>query len=95
VITFRPNCNTTYYYAIRAFDIYGNGSDVRGDSNTTTNVTTTTTTTTTNGQRSKFRSENKSGSKTVNSSEAAKEVLGATESAKVNNGGNANPTTPS
>lgn len=31
-----PNCNTNYYYAIRAFDAYGNGSGVVGDSNTTT-----------------------------------------------------------
>jgi|WetSurMetagenome_2_1015567.scaffolds.fasta_scaffold18950_2 hypothetical protein len=31
-----PNCNTSYYYAIRAFDTFGNGSDLRGDSNVTT-----------------------------------------------------------
>jgi hypothetical protein len=33
-----PNCGTTYYYAIRAFDIYGNGSDLRGDSTSSTTV---------------------------------------------------------
>lgn len=33
-----PNCTTTYYFAIRAFDVYGNGSDVVGDSSTTTTV---------------------------------------------------------
>lgn len=37
-----PNCSTSYYYAIRAFDAYGNGSGVTGDQNiTTTNPTTT------------------------------------------------------
>lgn len=37
-----PNCDTTYYYVIRAFDVYGNGSDVGGDSNVTiTNITST------------------------------------------------------
>lgn len=33
-----PNCGTTYYYAIRAFDAYGNASDPNGDSSTTTTV---------------------------------------------------------
>jgi hypothetical protein len=31
-----PNCTTTYYYAIRAFDVYGNGSGIVGDSSVTT-----------------------------------------------------------
>lgn len=31
-----PNCSTEYFYVIRAFDIYGNGSGVVGDSNVTT-----------------------------------------------------------
>jgi len=31
-----PDCNKTYYYAIRAFDSVGNGSGVRGDSETHT-----------------------------------------------------------
>lgn len=39
-----PNCNTTYYYVIRAFDTYGNGSGVVGDSNVTTTVVNPTTT---------------------------------------------------
>ncbi len=33
-----PNCNTTYYYAIRAFDKYGNGSGSVGDSSTSTTI---------------------------------------------------------
>jgi hypothetical protein len=33
-----PNCSTNYYYVIRAFDIYGNGSGAVGDSSTTTTV---------------------------------------------------------
>ncbi len=40
-----PNCSTEYFYVIRAFDVYGNGSGVVGDSNVTTTVTTPTTTT--------------------------------------------------
>ena len=39
-----PNCDTTYYYVIRAFDVYGNGSDVGGDSNVTTTTVNPTTT---------------------------------------------------
>ena len=39
------NCDTVFYYAIRAFDIYGNGSGVVGDSNITFNVTNPTTVT--------------------------------------------------
>lgn len=38
-----PDCTKTYYFAIRAFDIYGNGSGVVGDSSTVTSTTTTTT----------------------------------------------------
>lgn len=37
-----PDCNATYFYAIRAFDSAGNGSGVVGDSQTVTVVTTTT-----------------------------------------------------
>jgi len=37
-----PDCNTTYYYAIRAFDSAGNGSGLVGDSETHTIITTTT-----------------------------------------------------
>ena len=40
-----PNCSTEYFYVIRAFDVYGNGSGVVGDSNVITTVTTPTTTT--------------------------------------------------
>lgn len=39
-----PNCNTAYYYVIRAFDTYGNGSGVTGDQNVTTNIINPTTT---------------------------------------------------
>jgi hypothetical protein len=47
-ITDKPDCSKTYYFVVRAFDSSGNGSGVRGDSETHT-VTTTTTTTTTGG----------------------------------------------
>ena len=39
------SCDTVFYYALRAFDIYGNASDVVGDSNVTFNVTNPTTVT--------------------------------------------------
>ena len=43
-----PDCNKTYYYAVRAFDNSGNGSGIIGDENiTVVNGTTTTTTSTT------------------------------------------------
>ncbi len=38
------NCDTVFYYAIRAFDVYGNGSGVVGDSNVTTTTVNPTTT---------------------------------------------------
>lgn len=41
-----PNCETTFYYVIRAFDTYGNGSGVVGDEAVTTTVINPTTTTT-------------------------------------------------
>lgn len=40
-----PDCNKTYYYAVRAFDAAGNGSGVVGDSVVKTTVTNPTTTT--------------------------------------------------
>jgi hypothetical protein len=69
-----PNCSTNYYYAIRAFDIYGNGSDPRGDANTSTTIINPTTTTQTQGAIEVLGGE-VLGEKEV-SSEAAKEVLG-------------------
>ena len=39
-----PNCSTEYFYAIRAFDVYGNGSGTVGDSNITTTIVNPTTT---------------------------------------------------
>ncbi len=39
-----PNCDTTYYYVIRAFDVYGNGSGVVGDEAVTTITVNPTTT---------------------------------------------------
>lgn len=39
------SCDTVFYYALRAFDIFGNASDVVGDSNVTFNVTNPTTVT--------------------------------------------------
>jgi hypothetical protein len=41
-----PDCNKTYYYALRAFDMYGNGSGIVADSITTVTTSTTTSTTT-------------------------------------------------
>lgn len=75
-----PNCNTTYYYAIRAFDNYGNGSDPRGDINTSTTVINPTTTTETQGAI-EVSGGQVLGEKEV-SSEAAKEVLGEEETEK-------------
>jgi len=76
-----PNCDTNYYYAIRAFDIYGNGSDVRGDSNTTTTTVNTTTTTSTEQGAIPVAGQGGSvlGEKTGTATEAAKEVLGETK----------------
>lgn len=45
-ITTSPNCSKEYYFAIRAFDSAGNGSNIVGDSETVVTTTTTTTTTT-------------------------------------------------
>jgi hypothetical protein len=43
-----PDCGKTYYYVIRAFNLFGNGSGVIGDSEVTvTTISSTTTTTTT------------------------------------------------
>ena len=39
-----PNCDTTYYYVIRAYDAYGNGSNYVGDSSVTTTIVNPTTT---------------------------------------------------
>jgi hypothetical protein len=39
-----PNCSTEYFYVIRAFDVYGNGSGVVGDSSVTTTTVNPTTT---------------------------------------------------
>lgn len=50
-----PDCNKTYYYAVRAFDGYGNASGVVGDSETITVIdggTTTTETVTGGGESS-------------------------------------------
>lgn len=43
------DCNKTYYYVVRAFDSFGNGSGVVGDSEVSVTVVTTSTTTTTAG----------------------------------------------
>jgi hypothetical protein len=45
--TDKPDCSKTYYYVIRAFDSSGNGSGIRGDSETHTVTTTILPTTTT------------------------------------------------
>ena len=77
-------CDITYYYAIRAFDTYGNGSGVVGDQNITTTTTTTTATTTTAGQGAIPVEQGRGGAvlgTTVapTATEAAKEVLGETK----------------
>ncbi len=43
----KPDCSKTYFYAIRAFDSIGNGSGIRGDSETHTTTTTVLPTTST------------------------------------------------
>jgi hypothetical protein len=74
-----PNCSTTYYYAIRSFDVYGNGSDPRGDVSTSTIIINPTTTAQTQGAIEVLGGQTLGGEvlgeKEV-SSEAAKEVLG-------------------
>ncbi len=45
-ITTPPTCSKEYYFAIRAFDSAGNGSNIVGDSEITVTTTTTTTSTT-------------------------------------------------
>ncbi len=45
-----PDCGKTYYYVIRAYNTFGNGSGVIGDSEITVITTTTSTTTTTSAQ---------------------------------------------
>ena len=76
-----PNCSTTYYYVIRAFDKYGNGSGVVGDSNVNvTNVTTNPTTTTQEGAIP----VGGSGGGSVLGAKTTEEVLGtSTKSAKL------------
>lgn len=44
-----PDCGKKYYYVVRAFDEFGNGSGVTGDSEVTVTTSTTTSTTTTTG----------------------------------------------
>jgi hypothetical protein len=77
-----PNCDTTYYFVIRAFDIYGNGSGLTGDSNSTTNIVNATTTTTQAAIPVSGQTGAVLGEKTETTTETAKEVLGATESAE-------------
>lgn len=73
-----PNCSTEYFYVIRAFDIYGNGSGVVGDSSVTTTVVNPTTTQT---QGAIPVGGTTGGSVLGAEEEAQKEVLG-TESAE-------------
>ena len=42
-----PDCNKDYYYVVRAFDTYGNGSGLAGDSSVTVTTGSTTTSVTT------------------------------------------------
>ena len=46
----KPDCSKTYYFVVRAFDSAGNGSGVRGDSETHTVNTTVTTPSASSGQ---------------------------------------------
>jgi hypothetical protein len=74
-----PDCDTTYYYAIRAFDAYGNGSGLTGDNNTTTTVVNPTTVTTAEQGAIPVVGQ---GEGTVSEQQAtgsAKEVLGETK----------------
>ena len=83
-----PNCSTEYYYAIRAFDTYGNGSGSVGDSNITTTTINPTGTTAeqgaipiTSGEGSVLGTETEKGEILGTESSKTKEVKG-TESSK-------------
>lgn len=87
-----PDCDKTYYYAIRAFDSSGNGSGVVSDSVTTVTTTTVTSSSTAGGttggaipvsQSSLSGGEGQvlgeeSGEQEIKASEEKKEVLGTT-----------------
>lgn len=70
-----PDCNKNYYYALRAYDTFGNGSGTTGDSvvKITEVVTSTTTTTTTSGS-----SSSNSGSSTSSTTSSTSGTSGST-----------------
>lgn len=70
------DCTKTYYFAIRAFDAYGNGSGVVGDSSTITNTTVVNPTTTPVQGAIPVAGANVSGEPTSAPAGADKEVLG-------------------
>jgi hypothetical protein len=75
-----PNCDTNYYYAIRAFDVYGNGSVVVGDQNVTTTTVTNSVTTAAPAQQQGAIPVTTSDD--IENVEQAGAILGATESAE-------------
>lgn len=77
-----PDCNKTYYYAIRTYDEFGNGSGAIGDSvikitEVTTVVNTTTTTTNNSGSNNSSGSTSSTGSTTTTSSNTSNTSGGA------------------
>jgi hypothetical protein len=77
-----PNCGTEYFYVIRAFDVYGNGSGVVGDSNVTTTTVNPTTTTTPAGQGAIPVGGTGGGQVLGEGTKAAEKAVLGTESAK-------------
>jgi len=77
-ITTPPTCSKEYYFAIRAFDSAGNGSNIVGDSEIIVTTTTTTTTSTTGTTPGAILLENPS-----TGSVLGNETTSATEEGKV------------
>lgn len=87
-----PDCNKTYYYVLRAYDKYGNGSGLTGDTNsTTTTISTTTTTETQQGAIEITGASQSVLGETKTATEASKEVLGVEKNELEENTTNQNP----
>ncbi len=86
-----PNCDRTYYYVVRAYDTYGNGSGTIGDSlvtvittaSTISNVTTSSTTDTGSGAIPVFDSTTSSGGSILGEETIATPSADATGSASI------------